>query len=738
MSKRFTKIICVTASVIAIAGVAAASGCSGYYNSPALAGDISVSDKAESNGGFAVGTDNYVYFINGVEQNTAPNSYGTPQKGAIYRISRTNLNEANYSSAEKVVPLVAYTANYDAGLFIYGDRIYYGTPSTSKNSEGEVQNSVLEMKSTKLDGTETMKDAYVSFPSTSYNYRYVEEDGVVYLMYVATEEKLFEEASGVTNLHSVNTQTGVNTLLAYDVSNVVFSSSYKGDPRAYYTMDVYDYAADKDYDYNQLYTVTASATENRFEDLDSEKITGWDDETDRYINCGDLLLDGIGSVNDTTPFNKDENKNAFNYKYTPVKYVNGTLFYTRTGDTSASYLFSLVGNEFHPVTDNADKDSRILTDGSNAANYEYIFNDDGNLSAVIYAEGTGVSINKVDAQGKLHPSYELGNSDEYFRIVKDGTATLLNVDVEHNWLYYSISGGNGYTINRVDYSGELKDYAPLPAGETDKTPVKILDLDADSGWFKPEFIAGHLLFASETTNMTAYNYIMAFKLEGLSNGDIRALNEKYEGITEIINDTYGDTEKYPEKTYANLKNALNYAFYSGDYDYLKDLAEASNAKVEKGENLVYSEQTFAEYEKFLNPAAENNDIWAEYKDTKKVNGVEVFANRRDYYYAVLGEMTEADEEAYMKGLQSAYLTAYPEEEQVSWYQGLSQGEQIGFIIGMVALGLLVIAGGTVLTVYLIKRSKKNQPAAIRRRIKVDTTDDKNIDVYSDSDESSNE
>ena len=57
---------------------------------------------------------------------------------------------------------------------------------------------------------------------------------------------------------------------------------------------------------------------------------------------------------------------------------------------------------------------------------------------------------------------------------------------------------------------------------------------------------------------------------------------------------------------------------------------------------------------------------------------------------------------------------------------------------MVALGLLVIAGGTVLTVYLIKRSKKNQPAAIRRRIKVDITDDKNIDVYADSGESSNE
>ncbi|MDE7330599.1 MAG: hypothetical protein K2N30_05920 [Clostridia bacterium] len=733
MSKRSTKIICVTASVIAVLGMAVASGCSGYFSSNGLEGDYTVTGKAESNGGFAVGTDNYVYFINGVESNTANNAYGTPVKGAVYRISRQNLNANNYSSAEKVVPLVAYTSNYDAGIFIYGDRIYYGTPSTAKNSEGEVQSSTLDMKSSKLDGTETMRDAYISFPVTSYDYRYVEENGVVYLMYAATGETLYDESEGVTNLHSYNTVTGEDTLLAYNVSNVTFDANDKTNPRVYYTMGVYDYTTDSNYGYNQLYTVTASATENNFADLSSETVSGWDDETDRYINCGELVLDGIGkTLNETTPFNKDDKKNDFDYTYTPAKYVNKTLFYTRKGDTSREYLFSLKdGEELHPVDGNEDKDNRILTDGSNAAKYEYIFDNNGSLSAVLYAESAGISINKADpATGKLHVADDLDGSDEYFKIVQSGTATLLTVDAENNWLYYSVSGGNGYSINRVDYSGTLKDYKPMPADETDKTPVKILDLDADSSWYKPEFIAGHLLFASETTNMTAYNYVMAFKLEGLTNGDIRALNEKYEGITKHINETYGDTDKYPESTYANLKNALNYAFYSGDYDYLLELAEAANAKVESGEDLVYSEKTLEEYAKFLNPAMEGNDVWAEYADVKKVNGKDVYANTRDYYYAVLGEMTEADAEAYMDGLKSSYLVAYPEDEATGWYEGLSQGEQIGFIIGMVAIGLLVIAGATVLTVFLIKRSKKNANAPVRRRIKVDTTDDKDIDVYS--------
>ena len=47
---------------------------------------------------------------------------------------------------------------------------------------------------------------------------------------------------------------------------------------------------------------------------------------------------------------------------------------------------------------------------------------------------------------------------------------------------------------------------------------------------------------------------------------------------------------------------------------------------------------------------------------------------------------------------------------------------------MCLIGALVIGGGVWLTVYLV-RSKRKQPEERRRRIKVDTTDDKSVDVY---------
>ncbi len=733
MSKRFTKIICVSASVIAALGIASAAGCSGYYNASALDGNYSAG-KVVSNGGFAVEKGEYVYFLNGVEQNTADNTFGTPEKGGVYRISKTDLGKNNYASAQRVVPQIAYTSNYDTGIFIYGDYIYYGTPSTAKNSEGDVQNSNLDMKRTKLDGTETMRDPYVSFPDTTYNYRFVEEKGVVYLMYVATSETLFEESSGVTNLHSYNTQTNEDTLLAYDVGTVLFDAENKENPRVYYTMDVYDYSTAKDFGYNQLYTVTASATENKFEDLSSETVSGWNDETDRYVNCGELVLDGIGSVGTSkSPFNKDDKTNELSYTYTPAKYVNNTLFYTRkTATNSGEYLFSIKDDSTaHPVDANPAADARILSDGTNASKYEYLFKD-GELYAAIHAEGAGgISINRA-VKGKLQPAADLDDSDDYFRIVKDGTATLLFTDIENNWLYYSVTGGNGYTINRVDYSGEIADYIPLPTGETDFTAVKVLDLDSDSAWFKPEIIDGYLLFASETTNMTTFNYVMVFDMHGadgiMTNGEIRKLNELYKGIDDIINNTYGDADKYPAAKYANLQNALKYASYSGDYEYLQELAEAANSKLEEDEDPVYSEVTLAEYEKFLKPEADG--VWGDYTAEKTVNGKKVYANTREYYYSVLGVMTEKDAESYMDGLKTSYLVAYPQDETVGWYEGLSDAGKIGFICGMVAAGLVVIAGVTVLTIFLVRRNKKDAPEIRKKKIKVDTTDDKNIDVYS--------
>ena len=64
-----------------------------------------------------------------------------------------------------------------------------------------------------------MSEYYFRSENLSLPYRYVrpEADGAVYLMYAASES-LYGESTAVTNIHSINTSTGENTLLAYNVS----------------------------------------------------------------------------------------------------------------------------------------------------------------------------------------------------------------------------------------------------------------------------------------------------------------------------------------------------------------------------------------------------------------------------------------------------------------------------------------------------------------------------------------
>lgn len=749
MKKHVTKIICAGIAAVVATSIGLAAGCSQYYKGVSV--DYTHSDAvATSNGGFAVEKDGYIYFINGPETVSADNKYGTPVKGSIMRISVDDLDNGNYNSAETLVPQIAYSTNYDTGLFVYGDYIYYGTPSTNRNSDGVIQSSNIEMKRTKLDGSESMKDSYVTFPSAAYNYRFVEVEGVVYLMYAATSETLYNESTGVTNLHSYNTVTGVDTLLAYNILDYVFDAEDKTNPRVYYTMSVYDYSGTSNtaYSYNQVYTVTADKTEQN--EYKFEDVFGWDEDNDRYINCGDLVFDGIGGkIYEATPFNYSHDGsevNDFSYSYTLETYQHDSLFYTRTftlssGNTSSAYLFSLkdseVGSSWNPVKGNPDDEDNIIDSGSNADTYKYIFDGDGNLEAVLTTENGGVAINKI-TDGKLA---EKINNTSYYRIVRTGTATMLFIN--GNYLYYSVTGDtNGYAFYRVDYTGNWGDYEGMLGVDkvTEYTSVRVLDLDAANDWYKPELIGGYLLFAGESQDMTAYNYIMAFNIGKYdTNEKLDELNELYNGIVGgdgIING-YSDTEKYPADIYANLANASRYMFYTADIDYVTELAKACNAKLEEGDDPVYSENTLNKLSDFI----EAKGDWADYKEyVRKVNGKDVYGNRRDYYYSVIGKMTESDAESYANGFKASYLKSWPEEEEApSWYEGLNTVSRVFFIIGMCLAGILVIGGITVLVIFIVRKTRNNKlPSYAKRRIKVDTTDDKNINVYEDESAENNE
>lgn len=740
MRKSFTKIICFTAAIIVTLGVALFSACGKNKVNP-LTPDNLGDAAVTSNGGFAVEKGDYVYFINGKENYTADNG-GNAVKGAIMRISKADLSAHNYSSVDTVVPSVIYSGNSNAGLYIYGDRIYYTTPSTEKNSDGEVQNSYLQFKSTKLDRTDTVKNYYLQLADNSTEYRYVEVDGTVYILYVAASENLY--GTSCKNIHSYNTANGVDTLLAYNVGDVTFDKYDLTNPRIYYTMNVTDYVTNTSYSeyYNQIYSVTADETQRNEYGLD-KIVEDYDAEKDPlYVNCGSLVFDGIGKVQgmtqSVTPFNGEgaDSVERSAYKYTVSAYENGYLYYTRTTkQNSTAMLFAAKQSEilsegWKPVSSNPEDGACLVRDGSSASSYIYLYGADNALTGALVTGSNGIE--KVNVKdGKI--GTVLNNEDRFY-LTTDGQATPL-FTAKHddgNYIYYSLTGGNGYTVHRVCYDGGYLDYSGFPLEDAvgKYTPVQVLDVDASSNWYKPEFVDNQLLFPAQTADMVSYEYIMVCDLgkdgKMMTNAQIDELNDQFESIEKKITEV-------DDKTYENLQNALRYAFFTGESEYIGTLIQAYVDIQGKDVEYLWSEESVAKYHEFVK--AEKLDEWVDVTEgratTVKVNGKDIAANKRDYYYSLLGKMSDKDSEAYAKSLRDQYLQSYPEKPVTpDWYSTLSKGAKIGFIVGVSAGGAIILAGASVLTVYLVRKRRKKMPTYVKRSIKVDTTDDKNIDVYS--------
>lgn len=743
MSRRFTKIICAILAAVVALGILLMAGCSEGHKDSALKGKDIFTGDVQSNGGFAVEKGNYIYFINGVQGNSANNDYGKPVRGAVSRIHKDDYAARNYSKTDIVVPQIVYSANHNAGIFIYGDSIYYGTPSTSKNSEGAVQYQNLEMQSTKLDRSRTTAP-YISFSDSSYEYRFVEVGETVYLVYVATGETLYDEDTGVTNIHSLNTKTGKNTLLAYNVASYMFDAEDKTNERIYYTMNVKNYAKGSNYTtYNQVYTVTADATEAN--DYDTSEVIGWDKDKDHYVNCGQLVFEGRGRVESTTPFNYDypneETRNLRSYTYTLKTYVNKTLVFTRSStNNSEQYLYTykdgaIDSENCTPITlneaEHGIEGKELLKKGSNANNYRYIFDGKGDLEAVLYTENNGITINYL-VDGKLNEDIEEAPGSKYFNIVKDKTATILFLDTENHYVYYSASGSgaNGYSVWRVDYTGDVDKYVTYKPDPDMYTPIQILDVDSVTDWYLPEIIQNQLIYASASSDMTLYSYIMVCDLRNddgklMDNAQIRKLNELYKSIEETRN-KFADSDKYPSDKYQNVQNVLQYAFFTADTSYIYKHQKKLNEGSGKDTVSALSDETMAAYAEYLNPTSEN--MWKEFTQTKKVNGKDVYANYRSYYYSLLGKMSSGDKEGYQDSFVSTYLPSYS-VDTTTWWESIGKTGRVFFVLGMCAAGISVISSLTILIIFLVTRTKRSNDAPKRRRIRVDTTDDKSIDVY---------
>ena len=257
--KGIKKIITGVLAVTCLTSAFAFTGCGGdnYTASPLSGYEETKNAPVESNGGFAVKKGNWIYFINGTQYYTASNEYGDAVRGSLMRISESNFNAGKYTEAEIVGPQLFVAQDYDAGLFIYGDYVYYATPTTDKDIEtGEQDRTSIDFKRAKLDGSETMKGYYFRLQNNTSNYRYVaDSNGVVYCLY---EED--------TTLKSYNTQTGTTTTLVKGATSSFYYDTDVTDAKVYYTMAVtknIDTDNPSTMDYNELYCVDAFATNRK-------------------------------------------------------------------------------------------------------------------------------------------------------------------------------------------------------------------------------------------------------------------------------------------------------------------------------------------------------------------------------------------------------------------------------------------------------------------------------------------
>lgn len=748
MRKRLTKIVCAAVAAASAASFALFPACSGGFKGVTMDSSANV----KSNGGFLVETADYVYFINGRASSTDENKYGSVLKGSIQRLKRSDVNSGYYGNSETVVPSVIYSGSYNAGIYIYGDYIYYTTPSTERDIDGNILNSNLDFKRTKLDGTHT--ELLWQCTDNSVNYRYVEVGDTVYIMYVLAENLY---GTSATNIHSVNCDTKVNTILAYNVNSYIFDTDNAETPYAYYTMSVPRILGDSDtWSYNQMYRVRADQTsETAPRQYDFSSVEDYDADKDPiYINLGDYVFDGISMHNYASGrisqfsyayyTNKAYTLYNSDYTYEFKWYRDGKLYYTRQsgGSGSLTSMFTLSDSDLSATDGHVKSDWDAIE--ANETQTPFIFGSDSTEYTFFEKGGVTYALNFA-ANGISRMTVENGQLGEKKLLCSDASVTKLDLREENGVLnlYYSKTGGNGYTINRLAVDGSDDKYKKMPSEiEPDQsltyTATKILDLDACSGWYLPEFVGSTLFFASETTGMSSFNYIMACDLKGengiMTNKEIKEVNELYEGVAEDIGEYDEKTNSDGSASYENLSSALKYEFYTRDKDYLAELIKAYIDIEGRDEEYLYSKESVAVYNDFITA---DGDWEEKYKSlSKKIDeDTTVYANVRDYYYRLVGRMTEEDAEKMLNNFRTntSYMRPYPVVEG-NWWSKMSGGEKAGFIIGVSDGGLSIIGIATLLALAYVEDRHNRKLLAASDKMNVDIYDDRSVNVYGDDEE----
>lgn len=757
MRKYGKKILGIVAAATMLCSVAATAACGDAkftFVKPDDAVYSANDGKVSSNGGFAVEKGGYVYFINGVESSAANNTYGKVEKGALMRISKAELKAGEYSKAEIVVPSLLVASNYDAGIYVFDDLVYYATPTTDKDLEGQIENHKLDFKCADLKTGEVKAKFFEIEASALKNYRFVKEGETVYCLY--------EDG---TTLKSYNTTTKKTTVLVKGATSYFYDNKDANNGNVYYTMSVtYNIASDiaaQTSDYNQLYCVNVADEATEIGKKEEGKIsytvkdTGkkytfdekWlednqdgfkasDYTTYPYVNLGELVLDGVGKkfsdeIYNGGWFNEDKVEDSLTFKgytYTIARYENGGVYFTRNDGTKLYYLADERGAEWNTITGNnegvdettgADLVPELDIVALNTTNASASALFDVTVNVTTGRAGAGVRTHSIiyKAGNEVYKATAKANGEEENVVAIIRNITSANLwKTEGNYLYFYADYNNGNSLSRVNYTGDEDCYNSFYADEPDYADYQAVTLplvEWSKDWYKPELIdvdgASVLLYANTQkfgNSTVSYNHVYAAKVG--TTAEIKDSIEKYEAYEEYL-------EEYKEKT--DAQNLIKY-FFSANTLFNGDEMKLSQETIDlyKDESQAEDKQD-ALYQEVLGKFTAEEGKTAELATESEFIGL-------------VGKATESD----LSDIQTAWKDILLKPEVEEEKDNSLPGWAIALII--VGASLIVLGGAAVPVVIYCKKKaakKKEEEAIVNayRRQKIDTTDDKSINVYAD-------
>lgn len=415
-----------------------------------------------SNGGFVAETENYIYYINGMTSYGDDNTFGAPVKGSLMAAEKSTLGTDNVKT-EIVVPKLFVATDYDAGVYIYGDYVYYGTPSTDKNNSGEIARGELTFFKTKLDGTNTTK--FFTVDLLSYDYRFIEVDGKVYLVYYDNADFALKCYDTVNKSTVVIAKTDAETKGKYESLDKYYFLSGEGSNGLVllYTAKVYL----DDYNEAEASSSGYERTEETFNKVYTY-IPG-DDKASGNEFRGTCILDGgVDADEDDIP---DDST-----LYEILLFNENYLFYKSTDEKSK------IKNFVAPVTVDGEID---------VASAQEVYNVDVLSDTVVIR-----SLDEVYAVVNITPSTgdtetDQANAEYYIlkvslldktlreRVADVGMVTLLDV-ITHGSTTYA------YYLNPLN---KLARQELVGQNDDEFKKEQLLSEDTvGSAWYKPEFL----------------------------------------------------------------------------------------------------------------------------------------------------------------------------------------------------------------------------------------------------------